>query len=233
MILAAGLGTRLRPLTANTPKPLIQVAGKALIDYALDQLKAAGLQQVVVNGHYLVDQLQAHLKNRTDLTIDLMHEAERLETGGGIANALPLLGDQPFISMNSDTICLNGTASPITRMINAWNDASMDVLMVLFPTDYAIGYDGSGDFVIDKANQQRFRRRQSAEIGPYVFTGMQMIHPRLFHDCPDGPFSMNLLYDRLKDSDGWFNRIGHVIHDGNWLHVGDPAGLKAAEHYLG
>jgi len=230
IVLAAGLGKRMRPLTDHMPKPMIAVAGRTLIDRALDQLQPLGLTRVVVNTSYLADQLEAHVAKRHDPPVIFSREAAPLETGGGIANALNLLGDSPFISMNSDTICVDGAgASALSRMMATWDATRMDVLMLLHPTDKAIGYPGAGDFV--RADDGRIRRRGSDATAPYVFTGIQIINPVLFKDSPQGAFSMNVLYDRLRSPDGYFSRIHTLVHEGDWLHVGDPQGLSDAETY--
>lgn len=231
MILAAGLGKRMRPLTEHMPKPLIPVAGKPLIDYALDQVQQAGISHIVVNSSYKADMLEAHLAARHDPQLRISREEpEPLETGGGIARALPLLGAQPFISLNSDTICVDGSRqSAVARMLQAWDESRMDVLMLLHPTAKAIGFGGPGDF--EHGDDGRIRRR-TGDTAPYVFTGVQILHPRLFEQCPQGAFSMNVLYDRLCDNDGWFSRIGTLIHDGDWLHVGDPDGLAQATAFF-
>lgn len=232
MILAAGLGTRMRPITLQIPKPLVPVAGRPLIDHALDQVARAGIGQVVVNTSYKAQLLEAHLRERSAPTIHFSHEDVPLETGGGIAKALPLLGDAPFLSMNSDTICVDSASHlpAIARMAQQWHPEAMDVLMLLHPAAAAIGYDGAGDFV--RREDGAIRRRQKDEAAPYVFTGVQLLHPRLFSALPEGPFSMNLLYDRLKMEDGYFSRISTLIHEGDWLHVGDPDGLAKANHYF-
>lgn len=230
MVLAAGLGTRMRPLTDHKPKPMIEVAGRTLIDRALDQLERYGISQVVVNTAYKADMLEAHLAQRHSPPIVISRESEPLETGGGIAKALPLLGGEPFFSLNSDTMCLDGKTPALERMMQQWNPEQMDVLMLLHPVERAVGYDGKGDFWLDTGGW--LRRRMPDSTAPYVFTGVQILHPRLFADCPPAPFSMNVLYDRLRDSSGTYARIGVVIHDGDWLHVGDPEGLKQAEVFL-
>lgn len=233
MILAAGRGIRMRPLTDTTPKPLIQVAGKPLIDYAFDLLDMAGVSEVVVNGHYLADQLSDYLAEKEREHCSFVKEVEPLETGGGIANVLGHFAAEPFFCLNSDTICLPGSGdNPLQRMRDAWDGAYMDVLMLLQPITQSIGYQGQGDFVFD-AQKQYFRRVGIGEQAEIVFTGVQLIHPRLFAKAPgEKVFSMNALYEQCKDADGWFKRIGHVIHDGAWLHVGDPDALRLAEAFF-
>lgn len=225
MVLAAGLGTRMRPLTLRTPKPLIEVAGIPLIDRVLDWMGQAGVRDAVVNTHYLADQIESHLRRRSAPRIAISPETGlRLETGGGIARALPLLGDAPFFSANSDTLCLNGDNHALLRLARAWDDETMDALLLLHPVEKAVGYEGKGDFFLSDAG--RLTRKGMENAAPYVFTGVQLLHPRLFTNSPAGAFSMNILYDRAMP------RIRGLVHDGHWLHVGDPEGLAAAESWL-
>ena len=231
IVLAAGLGTRMRPLTEHTPKAMIQVGSKRLIDHVLDWIGDAGISDAVVNTHYLAPILEAHLRARVHPRITLSHEEVLLETGGGICKALPLLGTQPFFSANSDTICLNGSTHALQRLHDAWDDAAMDALLLLQPVADAVGYDGAGDFhLLDDGTAVRKRVGESA---PYVFTGIQMIHPRLFAGAPQAEaFSMNLLYNRGMRVDGSLPRFKAIVHDGKWLLVGDPTAVKLAEQYL-
>lgn len=231
IVLAAGLGKRLRPITLTTPKPLVRVGGKPLVDWALDQIIAAGITDAVVNTSYLHEQLEAHLAKRKEPHISISRELpDPLETGGGIYKALPLLGNAPFIVLNADTICLDGPAdTAIARLEAAWDD-SLDFLMLVQPLSRAVGFYSEGDFIVDEAG--RVRRPEAGERAPYVFTGIEIIHPRAFVDCPEGPFSLNLLWDRLKDTEGWFTRMRAVVHDGDWLHVGDARGLREVEAFL-
>jgi MurNAc alpha-1-phosphate uridylyltransferase len=233
MILAAGLGKRMRPLSAHRPKPLVQVNGRALVDYARDLLREAGLSRGVINTHYLAEQMRDYMAHIDDLQLEESSEETLLETGGGLAKALPLLGARPFFALNSDTICLSGASGPVLqRMHEAWDDAQMDMLMLLMPRERAIGYDGAGDFVLSD-DQKRIRRRHDNEPAPMVFTGVQLLHPRIFADAPKGAFSMNVIYNRHQSTpDGWFERMGFVIHDGDWLHVGDPKAVEIAGEYL-
>ena len=230
IVLAAGLGKRMRPLTDTLPKPMIKVGGKRLIDHALDWLAMAGVAEAVVNTHYLAPLLEAHLAKRNAPRITLSHEDTLLETGGGIAKALPMLGDAPFFAINSDTICLNGNEHALARLFRLWNDKSMDALLLLHPVERAVGYDGAGDFSLDTDGV--VIRKQPDAQAPYVFTGIQMIHPRLFAAAPAGAFSMNLLYNRNREEDGRLPRIHAIVHDGKWLHVGKPASIPLAEAHL-
>jgi MurNAc alpha-1-phosphate uridylyltransferase len=231
MVLAAGRGQRMRPLTDTLPKPLVKVAGRTLIDRQLDLLEAYGIERVVVNSSYLGDMLQAHLRQRACPVTIFSPEETLLETGGGIRKALPLLGEAPFFAMNSDVVLRDGAlGSALNRMAAAWDDESMDILLLLHPKHKAIGFEGSGDFFLEANGHPR--RRGEAQEAPYVFTGTQLLHPRLFKDTPEGAFSMNVLYDRQRSSDGVLGRVKGIIHDGDWLHVGDPEGLNLAEQYF-
>lgn len=230
MLLAAGLGTRMRPITNTIPKPLVPVHGRTLIDRVLDWMQQGDIENVVVNSHYLSDMLHAHLAQRKHPHITISHEDTLLETGGGIANALPKLGDAPFLSANSDTLCIDGPRSAIKELADHWRDDVMDALLLLQPTQHAIGYDGVGDFFLNEDNS--LRRRGDAVSAPYVFTGVQLLHPRLFADAKPEPFSMNVLYDRFKTEDASMPRTHGLVHTGNWLHVGDPGGLIKAENWI-
>lgn len=230
MVLAAGLGLRMRPLTEHMPKALVKVDGRTMIDHALDWLADSGVGNAVVNSFYLAEMLEAHVGTRKKPLIHISREEVLLETGGGIKKALPLLGAQPFISLNSDTICLDGKTPALQRLQQAWNDASMDALLLVQPVEKAVGYEGKGDFFVSEDGS--IRRRDDAPSAPYVFTGVQLLHPRLFIGAPEGPFSMNLLYNRDVRKDGTLARICALVHDGDWLHIGDPAGLKLAEAWF-
>ncbi len=223
IILAAGLGLRMRPLTERLPKPLVQVQGRALVDWALDFVEEAGLAVAIINTSYLAQMVESHVARRTSPYVIISREEEPLETGGGIANALPLLGDQPFLSINSDAICIKKILHPVLRLRQAFNPEKMDALLLLHPVDKAIGYEGGGDF--DVAPEGHVVRGNGAKT-PYVFTGIQMISPKLFEGAPEGKFSMNVLYNRD------LSRVHALVHDGDWLHVGDLAGLAKAEVFL-
>jgi MurNAc alpha-1-phosphate uridylyltransferase len=230
MVLSAGLGLRMRPLTDHLPKALVSVAGRTLIDRALDWLAASGVQDAVVNSFYLAEMLEAHLSARSNPTIHISREEVLLETGGGIRKALPLLGAAPFVSLNSDTICLDGKTPALHRLQQAWDGARMDALLLVHPVEKAVGYQGEGDFFVEKDGS--IRRRQEAVSAPYVFTGVQLMHPRLLAGSPEGPFSLNLLYNRGMHADGTLSRIYALPHDGDWLHIGDVEGLKQAEYWF-
>jgi MurNAc alpha-1-phosphate uridylyltransferase len=224
MVLAAGLGKRLRPLTDEMPKPLIAVAGQTLIDRALDRLADAGVKRAVVNLHYKGDMLRRHLAGRTKPKIAISDEtAALLETGGGVRQALPLLGSGPFFVVNSDVIWRDARENSLLALAALWDDATMDALLLLHPTVSAIGYGGMGDFFL--SSEGAVQRRDVRMVAPFVFTGVQMLHPRLFARCPDGPFSLNVLYDRAAAA----SRLFGLRHQGDWMDVGTRDGLAAAE----
>jgi MurNAc alpha-1-phosphate uridylyltransferase len=235
MVFAAGLGKRMRPLTEHMPKPLIPVGGKAMLDHALDLLAAGGVTQAVVNAAYLKEQIIAHVAQRSGLPqVVLSIEDAPLETGGGVIHAWQHLADAPFFAMNSDIVLVPGATNPIARLWNLWSkNPQLDALLLVMPMERAIGFDGAGDFVLDTNGTPRFRRSDEASA-PYVFTGLQLLHPRLFIDAPAEPFSLNRLYRQLCDAatqPGAAPRIHAIVHDGDWLHIGDPEGLRKAERY--
>lgn len=223
MVLAAGLGERMRPLTLERPKPLLTVGGKALIDWTFDRLEAAGIDRVVVNLHYKAEMLEKHLAGRDIL---LSHEPERLETGGGVAKALPLLGDRPFLVVNSDTIWLDGPTPALDRLAMTWDAERMDALLLLMAAPRADDYDGAGDFMMDPAG--RLTRRPERLIAPYVYAGLQLVSPRLFRDRPEGSFGFMRLWMRAQEE----GRLFGLVHDGAWFHVGTPDTLAAADYQL-
>lgn len=226
MVLAAGLGLRLRPITETLPKPLVPVAGRTLLDRALDRLEEAGVDHIVVNVHYRADQIERHITHRRGPRIALSSETELLETGGGVLQALPLLGADPFYVINSDVILLNGPRDALTALAEAWDESRMDALLLLHPTFEAFGADGIGDFTMDQWGL--LSRRCPPLLAPYLFTGVQILHPRLFRDPPEPPFSLNHVYNRAMAS----ARLYGILHDGKWFHVGRPEDLAAAETYL-
>lgn len=225
MVLAAGLGLRMRPITEHTPKPLVAVAGRTMLDRALDHLATAGVTDIVVNTHWLAGRIQEHLSGRPGIT--LSHEDVLLETGGGVAKALPRLGEQPFYVVNSDIIWTDGGARPaLARLAEAWDDQRMDALLLLQRTATAMGYDGRGDFFLDSGGVPR--RPRPSEVAPLLFSGVQILSPRLFRDAPSGKFSLNVLYNRALE-DG---RLFGIVHDGRWFHVGTPDALPEVESAL-
>lgn len=226
MVLAAGKGERMKPITETTPKPMIPVNGRPLIDRAIDRLEEAGVRHVTVNLHHLGRLIEDHLKERTTPTILFSPEEERLETGGGVKNALASLGDGPFFVANGDIMWLNGSENALHRMGALWEDKKMDGLLLVHSTVDAYGYEGRGDFCVEPDGL--LSRRPEGEVSPYLFTGVQILHPRLFKGAPDGAFSLNLLYDQAI-ADG---RLYGMVHDGEWFHVGTPEGLAEAEAYM-
>ena len=231
MILAAGLGTRMAPFTLEKPKPLIEVNGKPLIDHVIDRLVQGGVNFIVVNVHYLADQIVAHLEKRRarehHLEIRISDETDAiLDTGGGIAKALPLFENEPFFTYNSDSLWVEGMSSALARMRARWNPEDTDALMLLAPCATAIGYDGRGDFDMDAWGV--LTRRPEMNLAPFVWTGLQIVHPRLFQDAPKGRFSINRLWDKALDK----GRLLGVRLDGVWIHVGTPQGLEEAEDFL-
>lgn len=226
MVLAAGLGKRMRPLTDTLPKPMVQVAGQPLIDHVLDRFAAVGVRDIVVNLHHLRAKLEAHLTARRDLRITLSQESELLETGGGVTKALPLLGDEAFFAANADMLWYDGATPALQRLAEMWDEEKMDGLLLMQRTVTAHGYDGQGDYFLDTLG--RAKRRRGQTVAPYVFAGVQILHPRLFKDAPQGAFSLNRLYDRAEEAE----RLYGVAHDGLWFHVGTPESIAATEAEL-
>lgn len=227
MVLAAGIGKRMRPLTATTPKPLIEVGGKALIDHGLDRLADAGVTTAVVNVHYLADLVEFHVLKRKRPDIVVSDERGRLlETGGGIVKALPLLGPGPFFVYNSDSFWIEGYANNFDLLAQFWDETKMDILLLMSPTVTAVGYDGPGDFTMDPLG--RLERRVEGRIAPFVYAGAAILHPRIFDGVPEGRFSLNRLFDRTIES----GRLYGVHMDGIWLHVGTPEAIREAEEAI-
>lgn len=227
MVMAAGLGKRMRPLTDELPKPLVKLRDRPLIDYAIDRLVEADISKIVVNVHYLADAVEQHLADRDDIEIIISDERDHLlDTGGGAARVLGTLGPGPFFVINSDSVWLEGIGASLTRMRERWNDAEMDCLMLLASTVTSVGYEGRGDFQMDVSG--RLLRRPETEVAPFVNTGAYLIHPRVFTDLPDGAFSMNVLWDRSIEAE----RLFGIRHDGVWMHVGTPEALNQAERLM-
>jgi len=227
MVLAAGLGTRMRPLSAERPKPLIEVAGVSLLDRVLDRLAEGGIARAVVNVHYKADMVEAALSGRTRPAIAISDERDALlETGGGVKRALPLLGDQPFVIQNADCFWVEGMDTNIRRLADTWRDNDMDALLLVTGSANAVGYDGHGDFLMDVYG--RLTRRPERQDAPFVFAGASIAHPRLFAFAPDGRFSLNLLWDRAIAA----GRLYGMRMDGQWMHVGTPDARAEAERRL-
>lgn len=226
-VAAAGLGKRMRPLTATTPKPLIEVCGKALIDYGLDALAAAGAEEAVVNVHYIADLLEVHVAKRKVPHIVISDERDALlETGGGVLKALPHLGNAPFFYLNADSIWIEGVKPNFTHLTETWDESAMDGLLLLSNTVKAVGFDGLGDFTMDQHGH--LSRRLENIPAPYVYAGAAIFHPRLFETAPEGKFSLNVLFDRAIEA----GRLYGAHMDGIWLHVGTPSAIEAAERAI-
>jgi N-acetyl-alpha-D-muramate 1-phosphate uridylyltransferase len=223
-VLAAGKGERMRPLTESVPKPLVPLAGKPLIDHVLDRLAAAGIKRAVVNVHHLADQIEKHVAKRESPEIIISDERNALlDTGGGVLRALPKLGRAPFLIHNSDSVWIEGMGSNLDRLIDAWDDAAMDSLMLVASVASSIGYDGSGDFQMDPTG--RLTRQSGGRVAPFVFAGVSIAHPRLFDGAPQGRFSLNQLWDRAIEK----GRLYGIRLDGIWMHVGTPVAVGEAE----
>jgi MurNAc alpha-1-phosphate uridylyltransferase len=227
MIMAAGLGTRMRPLTNTKPKPLVELLGKPLIDHVIDRLVAAGVTTIVVNVHYMADQLKAHLAKRKDVEIVISDEtAELLDSGGGIVKALHYFGDEPFYHANSDTVWVEGASHALDRLKARWDPETMDALMLLAPTVNTICYDGRGDFMMDA--EGRLTRVPELKIAPFVWMSIEIVHPRLFEGAPSGKFSVNLLWDRAIAR----SRLYGIRLDGMWMHIDRPSAIVESEKFL-
>jgi N-acetyl-alpha-D-muramate 1-phosphate uridylyltransferase len=227
IMLAAGLGTRMRPYNGHIPKPLVAVGGKALIDYGLDRLADAGVERAVVNVHHLADTVERHLASRQKPRIVISDErGELLGTGGGIAKALPQLGAAPFFLVNSDTLWLDGVKPNFARLAEVFDAARMDVLLLLAPTAGSLGYEGRGDYTM--LADSRLRRRGEQEVVPYIYAGAAILSPALFADAPAGAFPLTLLFDRAGEK----GRLFGLRLEGVWMHVGTPEAVAAAEAAL-
>jgi N-acetyl-alpha-D-muramate 1-phosphate uridylyltransferase len=229
MLMAAGLGKRMRPLTATRPKPMVKVAGKPLIDHALDRLEAGGIERVIVNVHYLPDALIAHLKTRkTGIEILISDERDKLlETGGGLMRAASLLGDQPFLCANSDNLWVDGPRDSISVLAELWDEERMDALLLVVPHARATCHNGPGDFHM--AADGLLRRRKPGHIAPFVFTGVQIMSPRLLRDPPGDVFSTNIFWSRAMEA----GRLYGASHQGLWFDVGTPQAVPVVEAALG
>lgn len=224
-VLAAGLGKRMRPITATVPKPLVEVAGKALIDHALDRAAEGGIETAIVNVHWLADLMEGHLSHRAGAPA-LVVSDERdalLETGGGIRKALHHFGAEPFVVFNSDSFWLEGPHPNLPRLIEAWDADSMDILLLVAPTATSLGYEGAGDFDMDADGRLAWRGER--EVAPFIYAGVAILKPQLFADTPEGAFSLTLLFDRAAKRE----RLHGLRLDGQWLHVGTPEAVAAAE----
>lgn len=226
MVLAAGEGRRLRPLTEHTPKPLISVGGKTMLDHALDQLAAIGITQCVVNTHHLADQIHAHLEGRTSPNIVVSHEPDLLDTGGGIAKALPHFNKNPFFVLNADIWWVDGHQSCLQQLNKIWDPAKMDALLLLVPLESAIGFDGAGDYFLTPEGRAQHRGNKTA--APYIFSGIRILHPRLFEGQKVQPFSIMPLFHKAE-SEG---RLYGTVFDGDWGDIGTLDSLKEIQEVV-
>lgn len=228
MVLAAGLGKRMRPITETIPKPLVKVAGKALIDWGLDAAAQAGIRTAIVNVHYLADQLEEHLRHRKDLNVVISDEREMLlDSAGGIVKALPLLGAEPFFILNADTFWVGDEKVPnLSALAEAWDADRMDILLMTARLDQETGYEGKGDFVADENGHLRRARDVSGE--PVIYAGAGIIHPRIFADAEPGVSSLNRYFDEAIAA----GRLYGMPMTGHWLTVGTPDAIGEAEAAL-
>ena len=226
MVMAAGMGKRMRPLTATQPKPLVRVAGKALIDHTLDRLAEAGVGKAVVNVHYLADALEAHLRERASPKVTISDERDALlETGGGMIRAQAQLPD-PFFCLNSDNIWLDGPRSAFHDLSERWDADEMDALLLVVPHSSAANFSGKGDFHLDARG--RITRRRPGRIAPFIYTGIQIVSHRLLRDAPDGKFSTNVLWSRALEE----GRLYGLPFTGKWFEVGTPQAIGPTEDAL-
>jgi MurNAc alpha-1-phosphate uridylyltransferase len=224
MVLAAGLGLRMRPLTDHLPKPLVRVAGRPLLDHVLDKLAAAGVTEAVVNVHYLPDQIIDHVAPRTRPRVIISDEREHvLGTGGGVIKALPLLGPEPFFHVNSDTLWIDGVQPNLGRLADAFDPARMDILLLMAPTASSIGYGGRGDYAM--LPDGALRKRREHQIVPFVYAGAAILSPSIFAGAPSGDFSLTRMFDAANEQE----RLFGLRLDGVWMHVGSPDAVHAAE----
>src|SRR5215470_5658184 len=225
MVLAAGLGVRMRPLTDKMPKPLVRVAGQPLLDHVLDKLAAAGVANAVVNVHYLPDQIIEHTKSRKKPRVIISDERNQvLGTGGAVVKALPHLGDAPFFHMNADTMWIDGVRPNLARLAEVFDPARMDMLMLMAPTTASIGYDGRGDYTM--STDGTLHKRKEKQIAPFVYAGAAIISPQLFASAPQGKFGLPRLFDAAEEA----GRLFGLRLEGTWMHVGTPDAIAEAEH---
>jgi len=227
MILAAGLGLRMRPLTEKMPKPLVSVGGKPLLDHVLDRLADAGVSKAVVNVHYLPDQIVQHVAQRSRPQVIISDERDVvLGTGGGVVKALPLLGNEPFYHLNSDTMWIDGVQPNLLRLAETFDPAKMDILLLMAPTALSTGYSGSGDYAM--LTDGTLRKRKEHQVVPFVYAGVAVMSPAIFANAPEGEFSLTKIFDEVNERE----RLYGLRIDGLWMHVGTPDAVEAAEEAL-
>ncbi|MBL0319420.1 MAG: nucleotidyltransferase family protein [Alphaproteobacteria bacterium] len=235
-IFSGGFGLRMRPITLTTHKSLIKVGGKPLLDYAIDKMAACGVTDIHVNTHYRADDILHHLKHRQEHDpvprFHISYEPELLETGGTVALALPELQNQPFFTLNPDTLCLDGATPALHRLANAFDPDTMLGMLLVHPVEKAIGYPGNGDFGLQ--NNQLYFPKEKNETLPYVYTGIGIFHPRLWQqiELPTPPYSINHFFKALRDDDDIIQHIYGLVHDGQWLHIGTPEELDVAQSFM-
>ena len=224
MVLAAGLGTRMRPLTDTMPKPMVKVGGKTLLDHMLDRLAQVGVETAVLNVHYLADQIVRHVEGRAKPRCVISDERQQLlGTGGGVVKALPLIGNAPFFHVNADTLWIDGVKPNLVRLAEAFDPATMDALLLLAPSSGSVGYDGRGDYTMTPNG--RLQRRGERDVAPFVFAGAAILSPALFNDAPRGEFALTKLFDRAGEA----GRLHGLRLEGQWMHVGTPEAIGEAE----
>jgi MurNAc alpha-1-phosphate uridylyltransferase len=224
MILAAGLGQRMRPLTDRMPKPLVSVAGRTLLDHVLDKLGVAGVNEAIINVHYLPDQIIAHVAGRKKPRVTISDERDQvLGTGGGVVKALPMLGNAPFFHLNADTLWIDGVRPNLARLAEAFDAERMDILLLMAPTASSIGYDGSGDYAM--LPDGALRKRREHQVVPFVYAGVAIMSPAIFAGAPKGEFSLTKMFDAANEQE----RLFGLRLDGTWMHVGTPDAVGAAE----
>ena len=228
MVMAAGLGTRMRPLTDNRPKPLVEVAGKAMIDHCFEKLVEAGIGKAVVNVHYLADMMEAHLAALPyPIEIRVSDEREQLlETGGGLVQAEPMIEEDVFFCINSDNLWTDGPTNSLHQLAQAWDEDRMDALLLLIPREAAHNYNGDGDFHLD--DEKRISRKLPDQKAPLIYSGIQLISKRLLRDAPTGPFSTNIFWERAIGE----GRLFGAVHEGQWFEVGSPQAIAPTEAAL-
>lgn len=228
MVFAAGLGTRMRPITDTIPKPMVKINGRPLIDYRLDKLIEAGVWKIVINTFYLPEIIEEHVRKRKDAEIIISRESIRLETGGGLVKALPYLGKAPFFIVNSDVIWIDKGEPALARLAQSWNDSEMDALLLLHEVERTVGYNGNGDFELE-SNKLRISMQPKRR---YVFTGIQIFNPILLEGFTESVFSLIEVYKKNLLNNGILNRICGLEHNGDWLHIDSQEGIDKAEEYL-